>query len=71
MLCYVMPELMWQALSESLPLTLILALTWSFLYTVCTSDWNLDGQSSFSNICVLSGHGEKLLWITLVTKWWV
>ena len=38
------PELMWQALSESLPLTLILALTWSFLYTVCTRDRNLAGH---------------------------
>ena len=31
------PELMWYVLLESTPLTLILAFTWSFLYTVCTS----------------------------------
>ena len=49
-----LPEFMWQALFESLLLTLILALTLSFFYTVCTSDQNLDGQSSFSNIWLMA-----------------
>ena len=48
------PELMWHVLWESSPLTLILAFTWSFLYTVCTRDWNLEGHLSFSKILLMA-----------------
>ena len=44
---------MWHVLLESTPLTLILAFTWSFLYTVCIRDQNLNGQLSFSKILLM------------------